>query len=130
LVLLVAFIARIWLPGRRRDAEATGLVQDRHERLIRWGSRIGQPLCDGQTLHEYSAVLGSALRVRGENSRWAPVRQAGLRAPLEVELLAKTLSQAKYGPGSITEREAWKVRDQWLRLRVHLMWLWLGGKRG
>jgi transglutaminase-like putative cysteine protease len=128
--LLLATITRIWLSGRRRDADAAGLVRERHQRLIRWGGRMGQPLRDGQTLQEYSAVLGSTLYARGRTSIWAPVRRAGLQAPLEVELLIEVFSRAQYGAGPIANRDAWQVRDRWLRLRPHLLWLWLGGKRG
>ncbi len=128
LVLLVAIVVWIWLPGQRRDAMADELVRDRHWRLTRWGARLGQPLRDGQTPQEYGTTLNDALHARGQASRWSAVRQAGTQAPAGVEHLTDAFIRAQYGSQPITNRESWQIRELWTRLRRWLWWLWLERK--
>lgn len=133
LLLGVALVAWIWLPGQRRDATAAGMVRDRHERLVRWGARLGQPLRDGQTPHEYGAALGEDLRSRGQDTRWSQVRRAAAEAPSAVKDLSESYTRVQYSPEPVGDREGWRIRDLWLRLRRQLWWLWLiarsrGGK--
>jgi hypothetical protein len=128
-VLLASSAAWFWLSGRRRDAEAASLLQDRHSRLIKWGARLGHPLGKGQTLREYGTSLGDSLHARGQASRWAVVRRAGRDAPREVEGLVRTFNRALYSQAPVLDRDAWRVRDRWLRLHPNLWWLWLGGRR-
>jgi len=101
------------------------LVRDRHVRLLRWGTRLGHPLRDGQTAHEYSNALGQSLRARGQNSRLPQARRAGSAAVSEIDQLTGLFVVAQYSPQSISDREGWRVHDLWLRLRRHLLWLTL-----
>jgi hypothetical protein len=125
-VLLVALlILTAWLWRPRPSLGAAELVRDRHERLMRWGRRLGQPLGQGQTIREYGQMFGSALQTRGRGARLSRTRRAGVEAPVEIETLAQTLEQAQYSAHPISEREAWQVRSLWASLRRHLWWLWL-----
>jgi transglutaminase-like putative cysteine protease len=122
-LLLMALVVWIWRP--RPAISAAELIRDRQARLLRWGGRFGHPLRDGQTAHEYGQDLGEALHTRSQNARLHQARRAGVKAPGEIEDLAETFVRAQYGPGPIDEREGWRVRDLWTRLRRHLSWLWL-----
>jgi len=124
LLALAAVVVWIWLPKPGRELAAADLVRDREARLLRWGARLGHPFHDGQTPHEYGAALADALRRRGQESRWPPVRRAGGEAPPQVERLTETFVRAQYSPQPIDEREGWQMRDLWSRLRRNLWWLW------
>lgn len=123
LTALMALIAWLWRP--RRVLVVAELVQDHHERLLRWGRRLGQPPGEGQTIREYGQTLGRALEARGRERRFAQARRAGAEAPAEIETLARAFEQVQYSARSIEEQQAWQVRDLWTRLRRHLWWLWL-----
>jgi len=125
LLALAAAVVWIWLPKPRRELAAADLVRDRQARLLRWGARLGHPMRDGQTPHEYSAALSDALRRRGQESRWPPVRRAAGEAPPQVERLTESFVRAQYSPQPTPEREGWQIRDLWSRLRRHLWWLWV-----
>jgi len=60
LLLLVSGI--VWLWRLRRSVTPDDLVRDRQARLLRWGARLGYPLRDGQTTHEYGQALAQSLR--------------------------------------------------------------------
>jgi transglutaminase-like putative cysteine protease len=123
LLLLVGLVVWIWRP--RPAMDYAKLVQNRQARLLRWGARLGQPLRDGQTAHEYSQALGQTLRQRGQHSRLPLSRQAAARAPDQVEALAQTFVRAQYSPEPIDPREGHRVLALWPRLRRHLWWLWV-----
>jgi len=130
LLILVGLIAWIWRPRLPLDDAgqaqvSASLVRNRQARLIRWGARLGRPLRDGQTAHEYSQELGQSLRRRGRNARLPQAHKAAETAPGEVEELSDAFVRAQYGPGPLLERDAHQVRDLWPRLRRHLWWLWL-----
>jgi transglutaminase-like putative cysteine protease len=125
LVLLAAVVVWIWRPRRRWASSTADLVRDRHARLADWGARLGQPIRDGQTPHEYGTALSSALQTRGQDSRWSQVRHASIEAPSEVEHLTDAFVRTQYSPEPISHRESWQIRDLWTRLRRHLWWLWL-----
>ena len=125
LAFLMGIIFLIWRPRQHRVLAASDLVLDRYSRMLHWGVRLKQPLQDGQTPFEYGTALGNVLRSRGQNSRWAQVRRASAKAPPEVERLAETFVRAQYSPTPITDRESWRIRDLWTRLRRYLCWLWL-----
>ncbi len=124
-LLLLLATAVLWLWRPRPVLGPAELIRDRQARLMRWGSRLGQPQRDGQTAHEYSQNLGRTLEARGRDSRWPQARQASGAAPAEVEHLAQAFVQTQYGRDPIPEREVWAVRKLWTRLRRHLWWLWL-----
>jgi transglutaminase-like putative cysteine protease len=126
LVALVAVVILIWRPRQRGVDSAANLVRDRHTRLVRWGTRLGQPPRDGKTPYEYGADLGEALSIRGQDSRWQQARQASAKAPSEVTQLVDTFVRAQYSPEPISDRESWQIRNLWTRLRRRLWWLWLG----
>jgi transglutaminase-like putative cysteine protease len=123
LLLLVSGIVWLWRPRPVLTPDA--LVRDRQARLLRWGARLGHPLRDGQTAHEYSQVLGQSLHARGQASPLPQARQAGTQAPAEIDRLAEAFASAQYNPQPTSDREGWQVRDLWIRLRRHLWWLTL-----
>ena len=125
LILAAAVVVWIWHPRQRRNLVASDLVVDRYGRLLDWGKRLNQPLRDGQTPSEYSTSLAERFRTRGRDSRWFRVRQASVEAPPVVERLTETFVQARYSPEPISEREGWRIRNLWTRLRRRLWWLWL-----
>jgi hypothetical protein len=122
-LLLVALIVGLWRP--RRAMTGAQVVRDRQARLLRWGARLGHPLRDGQTLHEYAQLLGEALRQRSRGARWTRVQRSGEEAPPAVEQLSDAFIRAQYSQGQVTDREGWHVRELWTRLRRHLWVLWL-----
>ena len=126
LALLGAFVIWIWRLERRRADAARELILDRHERMIRWGARMGWPFQDGLTPLEYSGSLAQMLRNRGQASPWRLAQAAGDEAPSEVDELTRKFVHARYGPEPVSESDSWAVRELWLRLRRHLWWLWLG----
>jgi hypothetical protein len=126
LALLGAVVVWILRRERGRSNAALEPILDRHERLIRWGARMGQPYADGLTPLEYSDSLGQWIRSRGQESPWRPVQAAGNKAPSEIEDLTRKFVHAQYGPEPATARDNWAVRELWGRLRRHLWWLWLG----
>jgi transglutaminase-like putative cysteine protease len=125
LVLLVALVRHAWLPRKAASVAPAELVQDRYERLLHWGKRLGRPLNDGQTPYEYSRALGETLSARGEGSRWRAARDAASRAPAEVQELADSYVRSQYAPRPLDERERWRIYSLWERLRRHLSWLLL-----
>jgi transglutaminase-like putative cysteine protease len=125
LAALLAGVGWVWWSAGRRESSATGLVRDRYSRLLRWGDRLGQPARDGQTVSEHSGQLQQAVKDRGLKSRWSPVRQAGAEAQLDIEQLADAFHQAQYGRQPLSDRDGWRMRDLWVRLRRRLWWLWL-----
>jgi transglutaminase-like putative cysteine protease len=130
LLALVGLIVWIWRPGPALDDAgqaqvSASLVRNRQARLLRWGTRLGWPLRDGQTTHEYSRELGQALRRRGRGARLPQARRAAETAPCEVDDLSNAFIRAQYSPGPLPERDAHQVRDLWPRLRRRLWWLWL-----
>lgn len=127
--LLLAAIAWLWRPRETAAASPAALVLDRYGRLLRWGERLGHPLHSGQTALEYSRDLGHDLDERGQDAGWPPAREAGSRAPAEIEHLAAALNEAQYGREPVGERTGWGVRATWSRLRRWLLWLWLAGRR-
>ena len=127
LAALAAFVSWIWLRGRQQPATAAEMVRNRHERLMRWGHRLGLPLRDGQTAHEYGAALSETLSVRGHTARWSIVRQAGAQAPDGVRELTEAFVRAQYSPDPVSGREGWRIRERWAQLRRQLWWLWLAG---
>ncbi len=130
LLLLAAIVFRLWRP--RPALGAAELIRDRQARLLRWGARLGQPLRDGQTAHEYSQTLGRTLGARGHDSRWSQVQRASDEAPAQIEHLTDAFVRAQYSPSPVPAHEGWRVRELWTRLRRHLWWLWLalGFQRG
>jgi hypothetical protein len=128
LLCLAALLVWIWRPRPAMDSGE--LVQDRQTRLLGWGARLGQPLRDGQTAHEYSEALGQTLRHRGQHSRLLRSRKAAAKAPEQVQSLTNSYVRTQYSPGPIDPREGYQVRELWPRLRRHLWWLWLSvGRR-
>jgi transglutaminase-like putative cysteine protease len=128
LLLLAALVIWIWRPRPAMDHGE--LVENRQARLLRWGARLGQPLRDGQTAHEYSQTLGQTLRQRGQHSRFPQSREAAAKAPGQVESLSDAFVRAQYSPEPIDPREGYQVRALWPRLRRHLVWLWVSvGRR-
>jgi transglutaminase-like putative cysteine protease len=125
LVLLLALLGWMWRSREGTEMAATDLVRDCQARLLHWGARLGLPFRDGQTTHEYAAGLATALRARGQGSRWLRVRQASTEAPPAIAHLADTFARAQYGAEPIGEREGEQIRSLWFRLRRHLGWLWL-----
>ncbi len=123
LVGLVAAVVWLWRP--RPALAPADLIRDRQARLLRWGARLGQPFRDGQTAHEYSQALGSAVHGRGQTSRLSQIRQASSEAPSQIEHLAEAFTRVQYRSESISDRHGWQVRNLWARLRRHLWWLWL-----
>jgi transglutaminase-like putative cysteine protease len=121
-LLLGVLIVWIWRP--RPALSATQLVQDRQARLLRWGARLGRPLRDGQTAQEYAHSLAKALRDRGRRARWSAARRSGEQAPPAVEALTDAFVRAQYSPRPISDREGWRIRDGWARLRRHFWNLW------
>ncbi|MDD3828550.1 MAG: transglutaminaseTgpA domain-containing protein, partial [Anaerolineae bacterium] len=127
--LLLAAIAWLWRPRETAVASPAALVLDRYGRLLRWGERMGHPLRSGQTALEYSRDLGHDLGERGQDAGWPQAREAGSRAPAEIEHLAAALNEARYGRGPVGERTGRWAREAWSRLRRWLLWLWLAGRR-
>lgn len=125
LLLLVATVVWIWRSRGPEQGRPIDIVRDRYRRLARWGERLGHPLRDGQTPLEYGRTLSDALRIRGQKARWSGARQASLQAPPEVDHLTDSFIRAQYGREPIEDRESWRIRDLWIRLRRHLRWLWL-----
>jgi transglutaminase-like putative cysteine protease len=125
MVLLAAFVVWVWRPHRARSTAAADLVRDRHTRLLRWGSRLGHPLRDGQTPYEYGATLADSLGARGQRSPLRQVHQASVEARPAVERLTDTFVRVQYSPEPTTERQGWQIRALWLRLRRQLWWLWV-----
>jgi transglutaminase-like putative cysteine protease len=123
LAALLALVVWLWRP--RRAPVAAEVVRDRQERLIRWGRRLGHPLSPGQTAREYNQGLGQALAARVRGTRLSRAKQAGAKAPAEIEALAHAFEQVQYSARPVADREAWQVRNLWVRLRRHLWWLWL-----
>jgi hypothetical protein len=128
-VLLLAAIAWLWRPRAEPAGGASALVRDRYARLLHWGRRLGHPLRGGQTALEYGQDLGRDLRERSQVAGLSHVRQAGSRAPAEIDRLAAALSAAQYGREPVAESIAWQVKGLWSRLRRWLLWLWLAGWR-
>ena len=122
-LILGTLIVWIWRP--RPVMSATDLVRDRQARLLKWGARLGYSLKDGQTALEYGQSLGRALRNRGRRTRWSRARRAGQEAPPAVERLTDAFIRVQYSPEPIADREGWRIRDEWTRLRRHLWALWL-----
>jgi transglutaminase-like putative cysteine protease len=127
--LLLAAIAWLWRPRPGPSAEPAGLVRDRYARLLRWGERLGHPLRGGQTALEYGRDLGQDLGGRGEAAALPQAREAGARAPAEIEHMAAALNEAQYAREPVSVRTGWHVRALWSRLRGRLLWLWLAGTR-
>jgi transglutaminase-like putative cysteine protease len=127
--LLLAAITWLWRPKPEYTRHAAGLVRDRYARLLRWGRRLGHPLLGGQTALEYGRELGQDLGRRGQGAPLPQAREAGSRAPAEIERLAAALSEAQYARQPLEDRTAWQVRALWSRLRRRLLWLWLAGTR-
>ncbi len=123
--LLLLVIAWLWWPRAKADGEPTTLVRDRYARLLRWGERLGHPLQGGQTALEYSRDLGHDLGERGQAAGLPQIREAGSRAPAEIERLAMALNEAQYADQPVAERTGWQVRALWTQLRAWLFWLWL-----
>jgi transglutaminase-like putative cysteine protease len=127
LLLAVAVLIWIWHPRCEHTASPASLVRDRYARLLGWGRRLRSPLRDGQTPHEYGSALGDALRERGQRASWFPARDAGTRAPTEIEQLTDTFVRAQYSATPLPEHDGGRIRDLWTRLRRRLWWLlWLG----
>jgi hypothetical protein len=126
-ILLLLLSGLVWLWRPRPAVTPDDLVRDRQARLLRWGARLGHPLRDGQTTHEYGDELGQSLRARGRDSSLPQARRAGTEAPAEVDRLAKVFVSTQYGPQPVSDREGWLVHDLWIRLRRHLWWLTLAG---
>jgi transglutaminase-like putative cysteine protease len=128
LLLLAVAIVSVWFwrPHERRLGTAADLVRDRYGRLLLWGRRLGIPLRDGQTAHEYGVSLSVALRSRGRDARLRQVRQAGSEAPSDVSHLTEVLTRAQYSPEPLHVRDGARIHDLWRRLRRNLWWLWLG----
>ena len=122
-LLLGALIVWIWRPRPVRTA--TQLVLDRQARLLRWGARLGRSLHDGQTAHEYAQSLGQALRNWGRRARWSRAQRSGEEAPPTIEALTDAFVRAQYSSEPISDREGWRIRQEWPRLRRHLWNLWL-----
>jgi len=127
-LLLGALIFWIWRP--RPAMTATEVARDRHARLLRWGARLGHALRDGQTAPEYSQSLGQAIRSRARNARWSPARRSSREVPPAVERITDAFVRAQYSPRPLTDREGWRIRDEWTRLRRHLWTLWLASGWG
>jgi transglutaminase-like putative cysteine protease len=126
--MLLALIAWLWWPRTEPARGTAALVRDRYARLLRWGKRLGHPLRDGQTALEYSRDLGRDLGRRGGAAGLHQAREAGARAPAEIERLAMALSEAQYAQAPISERAGRRVEALWSRLRRWLLWLWLAAK--
>jgi transglutaminase-like putative cysteine protease len=124
---LVLFIAWLWRP--HRAARRLDLVLDRYARLLHWGTRLGHPLRDGQTPHEYSASLGQAMARRGSGSPAGPIQRSGQEAPRLIEKVTGAFVQARYGSRPLDDRLQWRIRDLWPSLRRHLWMLWLWPRR-
>lgn len=128
LLIMLGFIAWLWRPRRQKAIATVELVRDHHARLLRWGNRLGHPLHDGQTPHEYSSTLGKALYARGQNSPLRPAHDASVKAPPAVERLTETFVRAQYSPKPPTHQESGQIRHLWIRLRRWLWWLWLAAR--
>ncbi|MBN1660079.1 MAG: DUF4129 domain-containing protein [Anaerolineae bacterium] len=120
---LVVLLTWLWRPPR--PAASGTLVQDRYARLLRWGARLRHPLRDGQTPHEYGQSLGTSLRARGSRARWARARRAAKEAPADVDDLVAAFVESRYSPHPTPERTTWRIHALWVRLRRHLLSLWL-----
>jgi hypothetical protein len=123
LAALLALLVLLWRP--RPALVAAELVRDRHERMMRWGRRLGQLPGQGQTIREYGRAFGRAMEVRGKGARLSQTRQASAEAPAEIEALAEAFEQVQYSARPISEREAGQAGAVWARLRRRLWWLWL-----
>lgn len=126
MLLLAGLVVCTWRPRPQPVRGATDLVLDRYTRLLQWGARLEQPLQDGETPLEYGITLSNALHARGQHARWSMIRGAGAEAPPDVRQLTEVLTRAQYGPEALSDREGWRIRDLWVRLRRWLWWLWLG----
>ena len=123
MLALAGLLAWLWRP--RRSPVAAGLIGDRYARLLRWGARLRHPLRDGQTPHEYAQSLGAALQTRGRGARWARARRAGAEAPGDIDDLVETFVESRYSARPTPERTTWRIHSLWIRLRRHLLSLWL-----
>jgi transglutaminase-like putative cysteine protease len=129
MALLAAVVVYLWWPQRGATGSAEEIARNHHARLVRWGTRLGHPLRDGQTPFEYGATLSNTLHSRGQDSRLPQARQASVDAPLEVEHLTEPFVRAQYSAEPLANREAAEIQDVWNRLRRSLWWLWLGRRR-
>jgi transglutaminase-like putative cysteine protease len=119
--LLLAYVVWLWRP--HPAPAAADPIRERQARLLRWGARLGTPLRDGQTAHEYCRSLAEVVQTLGLDSRLRPVQRAGTLAPAEIERLGQAFVRAQYSRERVSAHEAEQIHHLWLSLRRHLCWL-------
>jgi transglutaminase-like putative cysteine protease len=111
IVLLAA--GSIWLV--RRGLDWAGRQADPWQGLLRWGSRIGRPMEEGETVLEYGNGLVDYLGARAVDP---PDR--GRIVGREVRALSAAVSALRYGPEQARMTLTKEATEHWERLRGYL----------
>jgi transglutaminase-like putative cysteine protease len=109
----LAAVTGIWVV--RRGLDWAGKQVDPWQGLLRWGSRVGRPMEDGETVLEYGAGLAEYL---GAHELDPPDR--GRVVEREVRGLSQAVSSLRYGPEQARRALVQEAAGHWERLRGYL----------
>lgn len=114
-LIWVALLAAgaLWLV--RRGVDWAGRQVDPWQGLLRWGSRIGRPMQEGETVLEYGNGLVEYLGARAVDP---PDR--GRTVGREVRALSAAVSALRYGPEQTRTTLTKDAAEHWERLRGYL----------
>ena len=95
--------------------------QDPWQGLLRWGSRAGRPIGEGETALEYGDGLGTYVIAHQQNEP-----DVGRRVAREVQDLSFDVTSAQYAPLDERQIAIDRADERWQRLRGYLRRVRLG----